>query len=185
MVKICFSHQIRHCGPYLHNFNDFFRPSEPVALIYFFNIVSLPVLDPVRLMFNFFKKIWGAAEVRQSHQTGQLTFFTKNLLLMYDPCKLDRALTSVPDKIQTLWKWSHCKNVSLSCCTVLKLDHLYSPSSPFLRRLHSGISWSRRRMLGCGSGEFSSCGSCARRLLQGMVYLNTVLFSVTLKKFWI
>ncbi len=50
-------------------------------------------------------------------------------------------------------------------------------SSPFLRQLHSGISWSSRRMFGCSSGEFS--GSCAGRLLQVMVCLNTVLFSVT------
>jgi len=69
---------------------------------------------------------------------------------------------------RVVWCWNRIINIVLLWGVQF--------SSPFLRRLHGGISWSSRRMFCCGSG------SCTGRLLQVVVGLNNVLFPVTLKK---
>jgi hypothetical protein len=52
MVKICSSHQNRHYGSYLHNFNAFIRPNEDGALIYFLEHRLLAGVGPMRVILN-------------------------------------------------------------------------------------------------------------------------------------
>jgi hypothetical protein len=42
----------RHCGSYLHNFNDFFHPNEDGALIYFLKHRLLAGVGPMRVILN-------------------------------------------------------------------------------------------------------------------------------------